>query len=180
MTSNAIATTLTVLGAAFEIGGLVVVVLEIRSDQKAAAALFAPPKVDLPPERHFPVAPSAASFEPSSLMSYGGDIQARDVQRHLTRELAGVTKLVLGAHEAAVTHTDRVGHALGEGQREMILAVRSDLNKVLTGNTRNRAIGAAMLFVGILLSGAGSIVSTRTFRFSAKRSARTSWSGASD
>lgn len=152
MSCTTIAIVLSVTGAIAELGGLVLIAREIARDQAQAKRLFARRS---PAPRRRRVYPGRQS-PPRPLASYGTPDP---------RELAG--QLAAGVANALIVQRKAIDQeidlSVDLARQEATAAddlLRDNLDEVLTGNLRERVVGAILIATGIALAAAGSVVGT--------------------
>lgn len=134
------------------------VVREIRADQELARQLFAPGAIQDPTHQSFGTPSTLASFDKTA----GGTfrVSSGQILQSLDRLANDMGRAIVKSSEISVNYTDRQSAAVRAQTRDWILEVRSDLAEVLTGNVRSRQLGIGLLCAGIVLSGAGSVLSS--------------------
>lgn len=155
---TAISITLTSLGLLAELTGVVLVVREIRSDQQRAKELFAPNQVPDPTPRSFGSPGSARSFDTTAGGTFS--VSTSQILQSLDKLANSMAGAIVKSTETSVNYTDQERAAAQNETRGWVLQVRADLAEVLTGNVKSRQLGVVFLCSGLILSGAGSILSS--------------------
>lgn len=132
-------------------------VLGIAQDRRRARALFKPPRQRRRPKRPYPAPLSQTSLTPGARASYGGQYVTPD---QLHRVETSIYNGLLALTKQSDEHRDDVAYRILKQVDENDADLRGNLREMLGATVRDRALGAGLLGVGILLSVAGSVLST--------------------
>jgi hypothetical protein len=152
---TAVAIVLSFLGALFELTGLALVVSEIRSDRERGQRLLDTLDQRERPERTYP-----APVSPSKRATVWEQVQ--ESGQALERLRAEVTNALIAVRKTTDAELDRAMEAMQHNMARRDAELREGLRYVLAGSTRQRTIGVGLLGAGVVLAGAGSVVSNLT------------------
>jgi hypothetical protein len=154
-----LAIVLSITGGLFELAGLAIVVAGIARDRKEARRLFVPRPRKGWPTRSYP--PKAF---PRSYPSIGGPVTVgnplREIAEYVSKVDAAAHNNFIAIQEAFDADLKDAAELLRKEAADADDELRESLRYVLAGSVRGRAWGAGLLFVGIVLAVAGSVVGT--------------------
>jgi hypothetical protein len=147
---------LSLLGGACELGGLALVVRGILTDRKRAKKLFPrTPSVSIP-QRRYPGRISAPGPNP-----WAGVIRQSpgELEHQVGKGLAMLGNAIIEHRKAVDAQHDAGVAELRHKALEREAEMRSHLGYVLVGGIGERAVGASLLAVGLILGVAANIAS---------------------
>jgi hypothetical protein len=150
-----------ILGGACELAGVALVVIGIRDDRNRARDLFDKPVKVKRPKVTYPGRMSGATTPGSTAWasSYGGSSERAIIKRITDLEASvgnALIKMKKIMDEQDFGNTEALYKAQVEGDNDL----RQRLRDVLLGSIKGRVWGVRLLFAGIVLGVAGSVLGT--------------------
>jgi hypothetical protein len=146
-------------GAICEFAGLGLVAREIAHDRARGRRLLAKLGEPTRPARTYPT-PTGASFLPPNYTNsmWSTSMQIQGVVRHVQQLESEVEHALVGLKKLTDNELDNAIQLIQRDLAERDTDLRDGLAYVLAGSARDRIVGVGLLFTGIVLGVAGSIL----------------------